>query len=140
MRYLRLILARSPCSLSQTTFRRTEHTSVVSGFDWTRLRRIITSMTPRKDSLPHETRTSAEPRQNKLYTVRLAHIEQINPSVRLLRLLLPAEEPLDEEAAVCLLPPRINTCISHAKGSKTHIYYSLIVKLKKPSHFSPGNG
>ncbi|KAE8549164.1 hypothetical protein EYB25_007679 [Talaromyces marneffei] len=53
-------------------------------------------MTTRKHSIPHETRTAAEPRQNKLYTVRLARIEQINPSVRLLRLALPQEPPLDE--------------------------------------------
>lgn len=55
-------------------------------------------MTPRKDSIPHETRTAAEPRQNKLYTVRLARVEQVNPSVRLLRFALPQEAPADETA------------------------------------------
>jgi hypothetical protein len=57
-------------------------------------------MAPRKDSIPHETRTAAEPRQNKLHTVRLAHIEQINPSVRLLRLSLTPEVPLGEDVDV----------------------------------------
>ncbi|CRG92317.1 hypothetical protein PISL3812_09374 [Talaromyces islandicus] len=59
--------------------------------------RPVASMTPRKDSIPHETRTAAEPRQNKLYPVRLAHIEQINPTIRLLRLALPAESLSDDE-------------------------------------------
>ncbi|KUL84668.1 hypothetical protein ZTR_06733 [Talaromyces verruculosus] len=58
----------------------------------------VTTMTPRKDSIPHETRTAAEPRQNKLYTVRIARVEQVNPSVRLLRLALPQEPPSDESA------------------------------------------
>jgi hypothetical protein len=57
-------------------------------------------MPPRKDSIPHETRTAAEPRQNKLYPVRLAHIEQINPTIRLLRLALPAESLSDDETVL----------------------------------------
>ncbi|EED24505.1 conserved hypothetical protein [Talaromyces stipitatus ATCC 10500] len=56
-------------------------------------------MTPRKDSIPHEARTAAEPRQNKLYTVRLACVEQVNPSVRLLRLALPQEASSADETA-----------------------------------------
>lgn len=48
-----------------------------------------------KSSLPHELRTAAEPRQNKLYTVQLSHIEQVNPTVRLLRLTLPTETTAD---------------------------------------------
>lgn len=40
----------------------------------------------REVSVPHEVRTAAEPRQNRLYTVRLAHVEQVNPSVRLVHL------------------------------------------------------
>jgi hypothetical protein len=62
--------------------------------------RVASNMTSRIDSIPHETRTAAEPRQNKLYTVRLAHIEQINPSVRLLRLALPLETSSNEDT-VC---------------------------------------
>ncbi|OKL60242.1 hypothetical protein UA08_04816 [Talaromyces atroroseus] len=62
-------------------------------------------MAPRKDSLPHETRTAAEPRQNKLHTVRLAHIEQINRSVRLLRLSLTPEVPLGEDTSDEQIPP-----------------------------------
>jgi hypothetical protein len=62
-------------------------------------------MPPRKDSIPHETRTAAEPRQNKLYPVRLAHIEQINPTIRLLRLALPAESLSDDETVLTLPPP-----------------------------------
>ncbi|KAK9859029.1 uncharacterized protein MYU51_015965 [Penicillium brevicompactum] len=38
----------------------------------------------REDSIPHELRTAAEPRQNRRHPVRLSHVEQINPSVRLL--------------------------------------------------------
>lgn len=48
-----------------------------------------------KSSLPHELRTAAEPRQNKLYTVHLSHIEQVNPTVRLLRLTLPTGTTTD---------------------------------------------
>lgn len=42
-----------------------------------------------KASLPHEERTAAEPRQNRLYSVRLSHIEQVHPTVRLLQLAIP---------------------------------------------------
>ncbi|XHG01398.1 hypothetical protein AWENTII_004781 [Aspergillus wentii] len=42
-----------------------------------------------KDSVPHEVRTAAEPRQNRLYNVRLSHIEQVTASVRLLQLTIP---------------------------------------------------
>ncbi|KAH8697742.1 hypothetical protein BGW36DRAFT_379352 [Talaromyces proteolyticus] len=59
---------------------------------------LSTAMAPRKDSIPHETRTAAEPRQNKLYPVRLVHVEQANPTIRLLRLALPAESSSDDEA------------------------------------------
>ncbi|PKY07307.1 hypothetical protein P168DRAFT_315821 [Aspergillus campestris IBT 28561] len=45
--------------------------------------------THRKPSVPHQVRTAAEPRQNRLYPVRLSHIEQINPTVRLLQLAIP---------------------------------------------------
>lgn len=44
-----------------------------------------------EDSIPHELRTAAEPRQNRLYPVRLSHVEQINPSIRLLQLAIPEE-------------------------------------------------
>jgi hypothetical protein len=40
----------------------------------------------REDSIPHELRTAAEPRQNRLYPVHLSHVEQVNQSVRLLQL------------------------------------------------------
>lgn len=52
----------------------------------------------REDSIPHELRTAAEPRQNRLYPVRLSHVEQINPSIRLLQLAIP------QENNVCLQP------------------------------------
>lgn len=42
-----------------------------------------------KSGIPHQVRTAAEPRQNRLYTVRLSHIEQVNPTVRLLQLSIP---------------------------------------------------
>ncbi|CAI7567185.1 unnamed protein product [Penicillium manginii] len=46
----------------------------------------------REDSIPHELRTAAEPRQNRLYPVRLSHVEQVNPSVRLLQFAIPSQE------------------------------------------------
>mgnify|MGYP001658124884 CR=1 FL=1 len=46
----------------------------------------------KEDSIPHELRTAAEPRQNRLHPVRLSHVEQVNPSVRLLQLALPTQE------------------------------------------------
>ncbi|KAI9376007.1 hypothetical protein BJX61DRAFT_539320 [Aspergillus egyptiacus] len=51
----------------------------------------MSSPTTRKASIPHTVRTAAEPRQNRLFTVRLSHIEEVNPTVRLLRLTLPAD-------------------------------------------------
>ncbi|KAL1849257.1 hypothetical protein Plec18170_007549 [Paecilomyces lecythidis] len=57
-------------------------------------------MSTREDSIPHELRTAAEPRQNKLYPVRLSQIVQVNPSIRLLRLTIPpAEDQTDEREA-----------------------------------------
>lgn len=47
------------------------------------------SMSQREDSIPHELRTAAEPRQIHLYPVRLSQVDQVNPSIRLLRLALP---------------------------------------------------
>ncbi|KAJ6068574.1 hypothetical protein N7499_010461 [Penicillium canescens] len=46
----------------------------------------------KEDSIPHELRTAAEPRQNRLHPVRLSYVEQVNPSVRLLQLALPTQE------------------------------------------------
>ncbi|CAG7979114.1 unnamed protein product [Penicillium nalgiovense] len=55
--------------------------------------RTTGQMTSQRDeSIPHELRTAAEPRQNRLYPVRLSHIEQVNPSVRLLQFTLPSQE------------------------------------------------
>ncbi|GKZ29217.1 hypothetical protein AbraIFM66950_003830 [Aspergillus brasiliensis] len=51
----------------------------------------MNSPTNRKGSLPHQLRTAAEPRQNRLYNVRLSHVEQANSSVRLLQLTIPPE-------------------------------------------------
>lgn len=39
-----------------------------------------------RSSLPHEERTAAEPRENRLEPVILSHIRQINNSIRTLRL------------------------------------------------------
>lgn len=46
----------------------------------------------REDSIPHELRTAAEPRQNRLYPVRLSHVELVNPSIRLLRFTIPTQD------------------------------------------------
>ncbi|KAL5359545.1 hypothetical protein BJX96DRAFT_148644 [Aspergillus floccosus] len=55
------------------------------------IRRQMSSPTGKKTSIPHVVRTAAEPRQNRLYNVRLSHIEQANPTVRLLHLTLPPQ-------------------------------------------------
>ncbi|KAL4865689.1 hypothetical protein BDV12DRAFT_187975 [Aspergillus spectabilis] len=49
----------------------------------------MSSPPSRKVSIPHTVRTAAEPRQNRLFVVRLSHIELANPTVRLLRLTIP---------------------------------------------------
>lgn len=54
------------------------------------LRGVMSSQ--REDSIPHELRTAAEPRQNRLYPVLLSHVEQVNPSIRLLQFTIPGEE------------------------------------------------
>jgi len=70
----------------------------------------MSSPTSRKVSIPHTVRTAAEPRQNRLFPVRLSHIEQANPTVRLLQLTIPpsvqapgSQDQVDEpqEPLVC---------------------------------------
>jgi hypothetical protein len=51
--------------------------------------RQMSSPTSRKVSIPHTVRTAAEPRQNRLFAVRLSHIELANPTIRLLQLTIP---------------------------------------------------
>ena len=63
----------------------------------TRQAHHMSSPTSRKGSQPHQLRTAAEPRQNRLYNVRLSHIEQVNPSVRLLQLTIPPEVQNEDE-------------------------------------------
>ncbi|KGO73348.1 Riboflavin synthase-like beta-barrel [Penicillium italicum] len=58
----------------------------------------------RDDSVPHELRTAAEPRQNRLHPVRLSHIEQVNPSVRLLQFALPQENNDTNQQPFSFLP------------------------------------
>lgn len=45
--------------------------------------------TKSKSGIPHQVRTAAEPRQNRLYPVQLSHIDHVNPAVRLLQLTIP---------------------------------------------------
>lgn len=47
--------------------------------------------TKSKSGIPHQIRTAAEPRQNCLYAVRLSHIDQVNPAVRLFQLTIPPQ-------------------------------------------------
>ncbi|KAK4865255.1 hypothetical protein LT330_001878 [Penicillium expansum] len=62
-------------------------------------------MTSQRDnSIPHELRTAAEPRQNRLHPVRLSHIEQVNPSVRLLQFALPQENNDTNQQPFSFLP------------------------------------
>ncbi|CAG8357069.1 unnamed protein product [Penicillium salamii] len=59
----------------------------------TAFQRIAQMSTQREDSIPHELRTAAEPRQNRRHPVHLSHVEQINPSIRLLRFNISPESP-----------------------------------------------
>ncbi|KAJ5454443.1 uncharacterized protein N7458_005399 [Penicillium daleae] len=59
------------------------------------LRGVMSSQ--REDSIPHELRTAAEPRQNRLYPVHLSHVEQVNPSIRLLQFTIPDQENSDDK-------------------------------------------
>ncbi|KAE8148309.1 hypothetical protein BDV25DRAFT_158605 [Aspergillus avenaceus] len=62
------------------------------------IRPDMSAPTSRKSSVPHKVRTAAEPRQNTLYNVRLSHIEEINPTVRLLHLAVPpGTQSLEEQ-------------------------------------------
>jgi hypothetical protein len=64
------------------------------------LRGVMTSQ--REDSIPHELRTAAEPRQNRLYPVRLSHVEQINRCIRLLQFTIPSQD-----SNVCPIPASV---------------------------------
>ncbi|KAF7592189.1 hypothetical protein BBP40_000530 [Aspergillus hancockii] len=61
------------------------------------IRQEMSSPTSKKISVPHKLRTAAEPRQNTLYNVRLSHIEEVNPTVRLLHLAIPPRGQIVEE-------------------------------------------
>ncbi|KAJ5637985.1 hypothetical protein N7490_007864 [Penicillium lividum] len=58
----------------------------------------------REDSIPHELRTAAEPRQNKLFPVHLTHVEQVNRSIRLLHFTIPGPENGDQRQPFSFLP------------------------------------
>ena len=62
------------------------------------IRHEMSSLASKKTSIPHKLRTAAEPRQNILYNVRLSHIEEVNPTVRLLHLTIPARVQALEES------------------------------------------
>lgn len=71
----------------------------------------------REDSIPHELRTAAEPRQNRRHPVRLSHVEQINPSVRLLHFTISQENVCFDSFDAILLG-----------GSTVHINYSELLQ------------
>lgn len=121
MRLVKLIRTFNTCSLKCTILHPAGNTSRRQLLLWPR---SVATMTTRKHSIPHETRTAAEPRQNKLYTVRLARIEQINPSVRLLRLALPQEPPLDETVVRYLPHPDAVPCTDHGSSTINHRKHS----------------
>lgn len=149
MWHRRLLSERNLCGLLQKTIlKRTGTRPVAAESRW-----CVTRMTPRKDSIPHETRTAAEPRQNRLYTVRLAHIEEINPSVRLLRLSLTPEVPINGDPAVrrplstCphyIRPPMIKKGKKERKKERkkqnTKSCHRPIANPKRPSLSFRGNG
>ncbi|KAE8387906.1 hypothetical protein BDV23DRAFT_195525 [Aspergillus alliaceus] len=60
-------------------------------------RHEMSSLASKKASVPHKLRTAAEPRQNTLYNVRISHIEEVNPTVRLLHLAIPPRVQALEE-------------------------------------------
>ncbi|RHZ68498.1 FAD-dependent oxidoreductase [Aspergillus thermomutatus] len=53
------------------------------------IRRQMDQPSTRKASVPHLVRTAAEPRQNRMFTVRLSHVDEVNPTVRLIQLTIP---------------------------------------------------
>lgn len=56
-------------------------------------RRMVSTLErPEDSSVPHTERTAAEPRQNRLYKVRLSHVREVNSKVRLIRLAIPRDE------------------------------------------------
>ena len=57
----------------------------------------LRNMASVSDSIPHTVRTVNDPRQTGLYNVTLAHIEQVNSKIRLLRLSVPRD-------GVCAFP------------------------------------
>ncbi|KAB8079185.1 hypothetical protein BDV29DRAFT_165041 [Aspergillus leporis] len=61
------------------------------------IRHEMSPPTSKRTSVPHKLRTAAEPRQNTLYNVRLSHIEEVNPTVRLLHLAIPSRVQTIEE-------------------------------------------
>ncbi|KAF9883150.1 hypothetical protein FE257_004035 [Aspergillus nanangensis] len=62
--------------------------------------RLMSSPNPTRktSSVPHKVRTAAEPRQNRVYNVRLSHIEQASSTVRLLHLTIPPQIQNPEES------------------------------------------
>ncbi|KAE8383547.1 hypothetical protein BDV26DRAFT_92416 [Aspergillus bertholletiae] len=61
------------------------------------IRHEMSALASKKTSVPHKLRTAAEPRQNILYNVRLSHIEEVNPTIRLLHLTIPPRVQAPEE-------------------------------------------
>jgi hypothetical protein len=49
-------------------------------------------MSTQHDSIPHAAPTATEPRQNRLISVRVSQVEEVNAVVRLFRLTLPDDE------------------------------------------------
>ena len=76
-------LFRSPPSIVAKTLRQNRHYYPFSP----KYHRQMN--TKPKTGVPHQVRTAAEPRQNRLYTVRLTHVDELNPTVRLLQLTIP---------------------------------------------------
>ena len=62
--------------------------STIKKSAWPQTRRWMATI---RSSVPHEDRTAAEPRENRLQPVILSNIREVNESVRLLR--LSAAEP-----------------------------------------------
>lgn len=100
--------------------------------------RAITGTTrsmSRKDSIPHELRTAAEPRQNRLFPVRLSQVAQVNPSIRLLRLALPDSDSVRPFPSFILVINRPRYML------KPLAYYNLARMIRNNnSPFSRANG
>lgn len=64
--------------------------------------------TVREDSIPHVVRTAADQRQRSMFSATIGRIEQVNSTIRLLRLYLDNDQVGDHRAHANLLEYHIS--------------------------------